>query len=179
MQTALSCLGRYLMIESFAPIEAPQSRVLILGSMPGVVSLQVQQYYAHPRNAFWPILASLLGFDAALPYEQRLAQLTANRIALWDVLASCQRPGSLDANIARASEQPNDFISLFAECRQIRAVACNGGTAYALFRRHVLPVVDLSGIDVLQLPSTSPAHAGKSFAAKLAEWQQLRTYLAD
>lgn len=167
------------MIESFAPIETPQSRVLILGTMPGVASLEAQQYYAHPRNAFWPIMASLLGFAATLPYELRLAQLTANRIALWDVLASCRRPGSLDSNIARDSEQPNDFVGLFGHCRQLRAVACNGGTAYALFRRHVLPVVDLSGIEVLQLPSTSPAHAGKSFAAKLAEWQQLRTYLAD
>lgn len=147
--------------------------------MPGVASLQAQQYYANPRNAFWPIMAALLGFDMALQYEQRLVQLTATRIALWDVLASCQRPGSLDANIARESERPNDFVSLFAICRQIRAVACNGGTAYALFRRHVLPMVDLTGIDVLPLPSTSPAHAGKSLAAKLAEWQRLRTYLAD
>ena len=167
------------MIESFAPVETPQAKVLILGTMPGVASLQAQQYYAHPRNAFWPIMAALLGFDVALPYEQRLAQLSANRIALWDVLASCHRPGSLDANIARDSEQPNDFASLFARCRQIRAVACNGGTAYALFRRHVLPAVDLSGIDVLQLPSTSPAHAGKSFAAKRAEWDVLRKYLMD
>lgn len=166
-------------IQSFSSLAAPDARILILGTMPGVASLQAQQYYAHPRNAFWPIMASLLGFDAALPYEQRLAQLTANRIALWDVLASCHRPGSLDSNIARDSEQPNDFVGLFGHCRQLRAVACNGGTAYALFRRHVLPVVDLTGIDVLPMPSTSPAHAGKSFAAKLAEWQQLRTYLAD
>lgn len=156
---------------------APDARVLILGTMPGVASLQAQQYYAHPRNAFWPMMASLLGFDVALPYEQRLAQLTVNKIALWDVLASCERPGSLDSAIARASEQPNDFLSLFACCRQLRAVACNGGTAFALFRRHVLPVVDVAGIDILQLPSTSPAHAGKSFAAKLAEWEVLRKYL--
>ena len=153
--------------------------MLILGSMPGVASLQAQQYYANPRNAFWPIMASLLNFDVALPYEQRLAQLKMNRVALWDVLASCERPGSLDANIARESERPNDFVSLFATCRQIRAVACNGSTAYALFRRHVLPMVDLTGIDVLQLPSTSPAHAGKSFDAKLAEWRQLRVYWVD
>ena len=167
------------MIESFAPVETPHARVLILGTMPGVASLQAQQYYAHPRNTFWPIMATLLGFDVALPYEQRLAQLRANRIALWDVLASCHRPGSLDANIARDSEQPNDFVSLFAHCRQIRAVACNGGSAFALFRRHVLPVVDVSGIDVLQLPSTSPAHAGMSLATKLAEWRRLSAYLKD
>lgn len=166
-------------IQSFSFLAAPDSRVLILGSMPGVASLQAQQYYANPRNAFWPIMASLLGFDLALPYEQRLAQLTAKRIALWDVLASCERPGSLDSNIARDSERPNDFVSLFARCRQIRAVACNGGTAYALFRRHVLPLVDLTGIAVLSLPSTSPAHAGKSFAAKLAEWQRVQAYLAS
>ena len=147
--------------------------------MPGVASLQAQQYYAHPRNAFWPMMASLLGFDIALSYEQRLAQLTANRIALWDVLASCERPGSLDSAIARESERPNDFVSLFARCRQIRVVACNGCTAYALFRRHVLPVVDLTGINVLPMPSTSPAHAGKTFAAKLTEWERLRAYLAD
>ena len=167
------------MIESFAPVETPHARVLILGTMPGVASLQAQQYYAHPRNAFWPIMASLLHFEVALPYEQRLAQLTANRIALWDVLASCHRPGSLDANIARESEQPNDFVGLFARCRQIRAVACNGGTAYALFRRHVLPMVDLTGIELLKLPSTSPAHAGKSVAAKLAEWRRVQAYLVS
>lgn len=147
--------------------------------MPGVASLQAQQYYANPRNAFWPIMASLLGFDAALPYEQRLAQLTANRIALWDVLASCERPGSLDSSIARASEQPNDFVSLFSRCRQIRAIACNGGTAYALFRRHVLPMVDVTGIDILQLPSTSPAHAARSFDDKIAAWKALQKYLLD
>ncbi len=165
-------------VKSFAFLGAADSRVLILGTMPGVASLQAQQYYANPRNAFWPIMAVLLGFDMALPYEQRLAQLTANRIALWDVLASCQRPGSLDANIVRESERPNDFVSLFAHCRQIRAVACNGGTAYALFRRHVLPMVELTGIDILQLPSTSPAHAGKSFDSKLLEWGKLQAYLA-
>lgn len=167
------------MIESFAPVTTRHARVLILGTMPGVASLQAQQYYAHPRNAFWPIMAALLGFEVTLPYEQRLAQLTANRIAVWDVLASSHRPGSLDADIARDSEQPNDFVSLFAQCRQLRAVACNGGTAHALFRRHVLPVVELAGIDVLQLPSTSPAHAGKTLAEKLAAWSVLRQYWQD
>ncbi|NQD37055.1 DNA-deoxyinosine glycosylase [Permianibacter sp. IMCC34836] len=167
------------MIESFSAIETPHARVLILGTMPGVASLQAQQYYAHPRNAFWPIMATLLEFDVALPYPQRVAALQAGRIAVWDVLASCERPGSLDSAIARASEVPNDFPALFRQCRHLRAVACNGGTAFTLFRRHVLPVVDMTGIALLQLPSTSPAHAGKSLAAKLKAWSSLREYLDD
>lgn len=166
-------------VQSFSAIAAPNARVLVLGTMPGVASLQAQRYYANPRNAFWPIMASLLSFDLALPYEQRLQQLLAHNIALWDVLASCERPGSLDAAIARESEVPNDFPALFRRCRQLRAIACNGGTAYALFRRHVLPLVNVTGIDVLQLPSTSPAHAGKSFAVKLDEWRRLEGYLVN
>jgi hypoxanthine-DNA glycosylase len=146
------------------------ARVLILGSMPGVASLDAAQYYAHPRNAFWPIVGDCAGFDPALPYERRLAALVDAGIALWDVIGACRRPGSLDAAIDPGSIEPNDVASLLADHAGIAAILTNGGTATRLYRRHLAaglpPTIIHAG-----LPSTSPAHAGLPFAAKRAAWQ--------
>jgi len=159
-------------IASFPPIAAPKAEVLILGSIPGERSLAANEYYAHPQNAFWRILGAILGFDPKLPYAERILRLQRARVAVWDVLRSCVRPGSLDAAIDRASATPNDFAAFLARYPRIRRVLCNGGTAHDLFVRRVLP--DLPKADRLQvvrLPSTSPAHAALSFADKLDAWR--------
>lgn len=160
----------------FPPIAAPGARILILGSMPGRASLAAGQYYAHPRNAFWPIMGALLGFDPALHYPERAARLAAAGIALWDVLHACTRPGSLDTAIDRDSAEPNDFAAFLAAQPGIHHVFFNGAAAAALFRRHDhLP----PGAVSTRLPSTSPAHAGRNFAEKLAAWEAVADALAD
>jgi double-stranded uracil-DNA glycosylase len=164
-------------VQSFPPVAAPRARVLILGSMPGQASLAARQYYAHPRNAFWPVLGAILGFDPTLPYAERLDRLQAGGVALWDVLQSCERSGSLDAAIEPTSQRPNDFAAWFAGQPELRAVCCNGATAHRLFVRAVLPTLPVAGSDrtalvVHRLPSTSPAHAGLAAADKLAAWRQ-------
>lgn len=170
-------------LAGFAPIARRDARLLILGSMPGAASLAAGQYYAHPRNAFWPIVGGYCGAGAGLPYARRAAALRAAGIALWDVIASCRRRGSLDAAIERGSVRPNDFAAFLARHRRIACVAFNGGTAEALFRRHVLPrlAAALPGrrLRLLRLPSTSPAHAGLPPARKCAAWRRaLRAALA-
>lgn len=159
-------------VSSFLPVAGDDVRVLILGSMPGVASLQAQRYYAHPRNAFWPIMAALCGFDPELPYEQRLLRLQRKGIALWDVLANCVRPGSLDSAIDPDSMRTNDFVTFLAVHPGVRAVFCNGGTAFRLFRQRVRPSLPeaWSNVSVHQLPSTSPAHASLRLAAKQQVW---------
>lgn len=161
-------------VESFAPIARADARVLVLGSMPGAASLAAGRYYAHPRNAFWPIVGALCGFDPAAPYNERLVGLTAAGVALWDVLAACERPGSLDAAIDRATARTNDFVAFFAAHPHLCAVACNGGAAHDLFRRRVLPQLVAAGFGTktIALPSTSPAHAGRSLAQKRVAWRR-------
>ena len=158
-------------VSSFPPFASARSRLLILGSMPGVASLQAQRYYAHPRNLFWPFVGDALGFDAALPYGDRVQRLEDAGIAIWDVLESCERPGSLDASIARESMRVNDFKALFAAYPGISRVAFNGATAQALFRRHVLPGLDRVDLSLVGLPSTSPANASITREQKLAAWR--------
>lgn len=158
-------------VTSFAPVAAVDADVLILGSMPGTASLQAGQYYAHPRNAFWPLLGSLLGFDAAAPYEQRLEALRAARIALWDVLHSCRRDGSLDSSIERETQVPNDFATFLAAHSRIDRVLFNGAKAEEVFRRHVLSRGVGAGLHAVRLPSTSPANASWSFERKLGAWR--------
>lgn len=163
-------------IDSFAPVVSPNAAVLILGSMPGVASLNKQQYYGHPKNAFWTIMGALFGAGPELCYQQRKAILTAHGIAVWDVLQSCQRSGSLDANIDLASVKINDFESLFAEYKDIRHVFFNGGMAEKMYKKHSLPLLGqrFSYLDYQRLPSTSPAHAALSLAQKLEAWQAVR-----
>lgn len=162
-------------IQSFNAVSRPDARLLILGSVPGVASLVQQQYYAHPRNAFWPIMAELLGFDADLPYSTRLKRLQHHRIALWDVVHRCQRPGSLDQNIAKDSVEANDFATFFGQHSQLRGICFNGEAAETLFKRHVIRggISMPSGIKLARLPSTSPANAGLRPAQKLEQWRRV------
>lgn len=159
-------------LEGFPCVAAPGGTVLILGSMPSQRSLEAKQYYAHPRNAFWSIMGELFGAGSDRPYAERLRILTANQIVLWDVLKSCQRPGSLDASIDESSISINDFAGLFRKYSEIRHVFLNGRKAAALFQRRVL--LDVARSDQLScysLPSTSPAYAAMSFDQKLERWR--------
>jgi TDG/mug DNA glycosylase family protein len=158
-------------VRSFPPIARSNARVLILGSMPGVASLAVGEYYAHPRNAFWPIMGAVFGAGPELPYEARVERLVAQRVAVWDVLKTCFRGGSLDSSIVEDSIVPNDFAGFFAAHPKIERVCFNGAKAEQAFRRYVLPALDVE-MEYVRLPSTSPAHAGMSFAKKLAVWQE-------
>jgi hypoxanthine-DNA glycosylase len=160
-------------IHSFAPIEVPRARILILGSMPGVESLRKEEYYAHPRNLFWRMLGMLCEFNPALPYAERVAALGAAKISVWDVLQSCTRQGSLDADIEKSTIVPNDFNAFFRRQSTITHVFFNGSAAEKFYRSEVLPVLLSHQIQYTRLPSTSPAHASMSFEEKLAAWRAI------
>ena len=166
-------------LQGFAAQVTAGTRVLVMGSMPGVASLTAGQYYAHPRNRFWPLMQVLCGVDPALPYERRLQALRAAGIGLWDVLAHCQRPGSLDAAIRPGSEVAVDLPGLLPHCPHLRLVACNGATAARLYARHLQPAVEAlrPELPMLALPSTSPANAASSLAALQQQWQALLPWL--
>ncbi len=179
--------------KSFPPIEPPHARLLILGSMPGKASLNKGQYYAHPRNAFWPIMQHLIGLDPAWPYKDRLDALHSAGIALWDVLDSCERSSSMDQDIVPASETLNDIQGLLARHPGLFAVAANGQKAASLLRRHLSIVrqptstsmrtsetltVNNRSLAFFALPSTSPASARLNLAAKKHQWEVLTSYLA-
>jgi TDG/mug DNA glycosylase family protein len=163
-------------VQSFAPILGKHPRILILGSMPGIASLEAVQYYAHPRNVFWPIMAELFSIDAKTDYAQRIAQIIEAPVILWDTLKCCDRPGSLDASIKRDTVEANDIPGLLVEYPGIKAVACNGATSANYFRKLVMPQI-AAEIELLPMPSTSPANAGMSFAHKLAAWRRLLDYI--
>jgi len=160
-------------IRSFAPIARRNARVLILGSMPGKKSLEARQYYAHGQNAFWRILGELLGIAPLAPYRKRIQALKAARIAVWDVLHSCTRSGSLDAGIDRDSETANDFRAFFRNHRDISHVFFNGGKAAASYARSVLPELDERRLRYIRLPSTSPANASVAYARKRESWRRI------
>jgi TDG/mug DNA glycosylase family protein len=158
-------------VHCFAPIEDAAAIVLILGSMPGKASLAAGEYYAHPRNLFWPIMGELVGAHPGLPYEGRLRMLKSSGIALWDVLASCIRNSSLDSHIEEASVIPNDFKSFFLGHPNIACVFFNGVKAEQCFRKHVQPSLESQPLQYRRLPSTSPANAGTPYSKKLEAWQ--------
>lgn len=158
-------------IRSFAPIAGRNARVLILGSMPGKKSLDAREYYAHKQNAFWRIVGELLGIDPHAPYAKRIQSLRAARIALWDVLHSCERSGSMDSGIDRDSEIANDFRAFFRNHRDISRVFFNGAKAAASFKRSVLPELGIRRLRYSRLPSTSPAHASVAYERKREAWQ--------
>ena len=160
--------ARRAMLEGLAPVVDAHTRLIVLGSFPGVASLQAQQYYGHPRNHFWPILWALWGIDphevARAPYAARLAEARRRGLGLWDVYASCRREGSLDSAIEQA--QMNDLASLRRLAPGLRAIVHNGGeSARAMVHTRAL------GVAVQRLPSTSPANASWSFERKLAAWR--------
>lgn len=147
------------------PVINAQTRILILGSFPGEASLSAKQYYAHPRNQFWPLLSAVLGEPLhTLPYEERLQRLQAHAIGLWDAIAACHRSGSLDAAIRNA--RPNDFAPLKERCPLLFRVCFNGKTSGKLAPRFAE-----AGFDTLVLPSSSPANQQLSFEQKLALWR--------
>lgn len=168
-------------LTGLAPVYAVSARILVLGSMPGARSLADEAYYAHPRNAFWPIMSELFGFSRELPYALRLERLRENRIALWDVIGQCRRRGSLDQKVEPGSIVANDFQPLFAACPALSLVAFNGRLAEQSFQRYVLPDLpeSLARIETVRLPSTSPAHAALSFQQKCAAWRKALFFASD
>lgn len=165
------------LLQSFPPLLGPAPRALILGSMPGAASLAAGHYYAHPQNRFWPLMGALVGAEPALDYAERCRRLLDAGLAVWDVLACCEREGSLDSAIRDDTAQPNDFAALFARCPTIGTVMFNGSKAESSFGRFVIPALqqsgtDTSGLRMLRLPSTSPANASQSAQHKLAAWRE-------
>jgi len=162
-------------VYSFPPISAPNTKVLILGSMPGEKSLQMNQYYAHPQNVLWRIMGDLVGAGRELAYEERVAKLLQVGIGMWEVLESCHRPGSLDSAINPMTMQPNDFNAFYAEHPKVTHVFFNGGLAADAFRRRVKPLLstDYDHIHYERLPSTSPAHASRNYQQKLDAWRRV------
>jgi len=154
----------------FPPVAAHDARVLILGSLPGRRSLEAAQYYAHRQNAFWHIMAELLRITG--DYESRCEQLTHHGIALWDVLASSVRPGSMDADIRLAASMPNDFAEFLSEHAEITRICFNGRKAEEIFKRLVIPGLIKAGPKLVSLPSTSPAYAAMAFDEKRDAWSE-------
>lgn len=155
------------LLRGLPPVLGPKPRLLVLGSFPSVASLAAQQYYAHPRNHFWPILGALWRLPLAeWPYAQRIAQVQTSGLAIWDVYAACRREGSLDAAIADA--QLNDLAGFVAQHPTCTVIAHNGGESSRAMR-----VTKTLGLPVRRLPSTSPANASWSFERKLAAWRSV------
>lgn len=157
---------------SFPPVVSAGAQVLVLGTLPGQASLRVGQYYAHPRNVFWSIMADWFGMPANASYEARIRAVTEGGLGLWNVCASAYRPGSLDAAITVSSVVANDFNAFLAEYPGIRLICFNGAAAARLFQRFVVPglLAPWDRLPRIVLPSTSPAHAAMSFAEKLSRW---------
>jgi double-stranded uracil-DNA glycosylase len=166
--SAEPCLRHY----SFAAVARADARTLVLGSMPGAASLAAGQYYAHRQNQFWLIMEAICGAGGALPYALRLERLAEGRIAIWDVLQSCVRSGSLDSAIEASSAEPNDIPALLRSHGNISRICCNGARAHLELLRHFGPVLqhDFPRLAILKLPSTSPAYAGMRLAQKLSAW---------
>ncbi len=161
-------------LRSFKPVVDRRSRGLILGTMPGPEALRRRQYYGFPGNHFWPVIQALFGVgDRPLSYPEKIRLLKTNRIALWDVIASCQRTGAGDSSIRRVT--PNRIPELLKKYPNIRTVFVNGKTAERLFRMHFGEKVRLP---VRCLPSTSPAYAAMSFVRKLSRWKSIRSATA-
>lgn len=166
-------------LTGFKPVADPHSRILILGSMPGVRSLQDQEYFAHPRNAFWKIIEALFGILAVENYAARCAGLLDSNIAIWDTLRSCHREGSLDSDIHPDSEVANNFRDLFERSPEITDVFFNGAKAESAFNKHVRNALldQFPEMRFARLPSTSPAHASMTFEQKLASWAVIKEAL--
>lgn len=167
-----------LHVTSFAPISGGMPRILILGSMPGLASLNANQYYAHPQNAFWKIMATITGCPAEADYAARTVALKHASIALWDVLESCIRPGSLDANIDMKSAKANNIADFLLQNPSIKTICFNGATAETIFKRRILPTLHNADLRYIRLPSSSPAHAGMRLQDKIAAWQAAIRFVA-
>ncbi|NLG34632.1 MAG: DNA-deoxyinosine glycosylase [Lentisphaerae bacterium] len=167
--------GRSDWAAGFPPVEPERARLLILGSLPSLESIRRGQYYAHPRNAFWTLMGDLFGAGRDLPYPERLQTLSAHGVMLWDVLRAAHRPGSLDSAIHPRRLQPNAIPALLGRHPELRRIVFNGAAAETLFRRHVARRCGrrLEGVDLVRLPSTSPANASRSLSDKRAAWSAI------
>lgn len=163
-----------MIVCSFPPVARSDAKVLILGSMPGKVSLARQQYYAHPQNLFWRFMGQLFSAGPELAYERRLQILQENGVALWDVLKECYRESALDSDIVEASIIANDFDGFLSQHQEISRIYFNGGKAEQAFKRYVLPGLAHNGLELVRLPSTSPANASIPIQNKLEVWRQIR-----
>ena len=166
------------LVHSFEPIVGREPRIVILGSMPGVVSLQAVQYYANPRNAFWAIVAELFGIDTECNYESRIRQISRSPLILWDTLKACHREGSLDSKILKQQIEANNVAGLVEQHSSLRVIAFNGAASAKYFdqlEKHRLPVNHR--LALIKLPSTSPANATMNYEQKLAAWRILLDYL--
>ncbi len=161
----------------FPPIADESAKTLILGTMPGAESLRLSQYYANPRNAFWRIVARLFNFPDTAAYDEKTGALKQNNIALWDVMQSCERPGSLDAHIKQHTIEVNDFPAFFQKNSNIKRICFNGATAEKEYKKRVLENLPDSARDIalIRLPSTSPAMARMSFEEKYNLWSKALT----
>lgn len=162
--------------QGFPPVIEKNSTVLILGSMPGEESLRKNEYYGHPRNTFWKIMAALFGIDSSMKYEERTRMLLNKRIALWDVMKICERKGSLDSNINNRTIIENDFVAFFNNYPNIRNVFFNGAKAEKEYIKRVLPKLPISKQEICydRLPSTSPAMAQLPLRVKISRWSKIK-----
>jgi len=164
-----------MQIRSFPPLGTPRATCLILGTMPGKMSLSAREYYAHPRNVFWDIMQQVYGIQRELPYGLRVKALEKKGVAVWDVLAACTRSSSLDSDIVAGSVVPNDFVPFFTTHPRIHIIYFNGNSSCRLFERHVVPLLPprQRQIERVILPATSPAHARMTRAEKVRGWKAL------
>jgi double-stranded uracil-DNA glycosylase len=163
-------------VSSFPPQVGAGCKLLVLGTVPSLRSLEMHQSYAHPHNLFWPFMGVLYDAGPELPYSERIARLHASGVGIWDVLKDCHRPGSLDSSIRADSEVPNDIPGLLENFPTIRAIALNGGKAQQVFARRILPALPPTRRDalaILALPSTSPANASIPRDVKLERWRAM------
>jgi hypoxanthine-DNA glycosylase len=165
-------------VHSIEPIIGRNPRIIILGSMPGIISINAIQYYANPRNLFWMVLADLFGIDINCSYESKVQQVQQLPIIIWDTLKSCHREGSLDSKILSTDLEANDIGALLKQFPTVQAIAFNGGASAKYFDRLVKPQLskDLS-VELFKMPSTSPANAGMKQQQKLEIWRKLYGFI--
>jgi hypoxanthine-DNA glycosylase len=169
------------LVASFPPQIGAGCRVLVLGTVPSLRSLELCQSYAHAQNLFWRFMGELYDAGPELPYAERIARLQAAGVGIWDVLKHCERPGSLDSSILASSEVANDIPGLLDRYPTIRAIALNGGKAQQVFARRIRPLIRadrLVDLEILELPSTSPANASIPRDVKLARWRRMLEWSA-
>ena len=179
--TARNTTPDFRSVSGFAPLVPADARILVLGSLPSKMSLQTGQYYGNPQNVFWRLMGELFDAGTRLPYAERAKRLADSGVAVWDVLQSSVRPGSMDSAIDQSTAVANDFSSFFAQRPNIRLVCFNGQKAAQMFERLVMPDIGnkFSTLRYKTLPSTSPAYAAMSFDEKLRHWSILKTETLD
>lgn len=165
-------------VVGFPPVSRSNGTALVLGTLPGQDSIDAGEYYAHQRNVFWKIMGELFGASLERAYVERLKAMKSNGVALWDVLASARRAGSLDSAIDKSTVEVNDFSQFYAEHRRIRLTCFNGRGAEDFYKRRVLPGLEgwSREISLRLLPSTSPMNTTKTFKEKLAEWSIIKSH---